>query len=323
MASKIIARKASTKPVDEEETDDDSKRPFSVSGKRKTKRNKTSMMTRFFFLLGFLWCSMTALSRLSIDSIDLHDGAQNKNNNLISVTQPNQQQVERSHNRNNDIDYGRTNTGSLSKLNAGFIHIGKTGGSTLSLLLRNGCHFHVRRQQRGSCNHVVPNETTTSKLVQAYYHVPDFHKLPNSKHRIYIITTRDVYDRTVSAFLYTHPRNVPYYGNVETSEERRKFMEIAYACFPTLEDFAASLKRGNSSDCNYPYAHNEIVNTDCSELACAVSKQTDMEEAVFVVQFGFWIFESGQIHSFCRHDSFRMLSLVFILFNHEMHGPVR
>ncbi len=289
MASKIIARKASTKhkPVDQEETNDDPKRPFSLSGKRKGKQNNKSMMPCCFFLLGFLWCYMTALSRLSIDSIDLHDGAQNKNSDLISVTQPNRQQVERSHNRNdNNIDYWKTNTGSLSKLNAGFIHVGKTGGSTLSLLLRNGCHFLVRRQHRGPCR-VVPNETTISKLVQAYYHVPDFHKLPNSKHQIYITTTRDVYDRTVSAFLYTHPQNVPYYDNGETSEERTEFMKVAYACFPTLEDFAASLKRGNSSDCNYPYAHNEIVNTDCSELACAVSKQTDMEVTVFVVQFDF------------------------------------
>lgn len=48
---------------------------------------------------------------------------------------------------------------------AGFIHLGKTGGSTLSLQLRNGCHSFVEKP----C-HKVPNETIVSELVTDYYH---------------------------------------------------------------------------------------------------------------------------------------------------------
>lgn len=48
---------------------------------------------------------------------------------------------------------------------AGFIHLGKTGGSTLSLQLRNGCHSWVEKP----C-HKVTNETIVSELVTDYYH---------------------------------------------------------------------------------------------------------------------------------------------------------
>ena len=48
-----------------------------------------------------------------------------------------------------------------------FIHIGKTAGSTLSLLLRNGCHSFVPKPCR-----VIPSpeESMASKLIGSYYH---------------------------------------------------------------------------------------------------------------------------------------------------------
>ena len=46
-----------------------------------------------------------------------------------------------------------------------FIHVGKTGGSTLSLLLRNGCHSWVPKPCRQ-----IPDESVASKLISDYYH---------------------------------------------------------------------------------------------------------------------------------------------------------
>ena len=55
---------------------------------------------------------------------------------------------------------------SWETLNDGaFIHMGKTGGSSLSLLLRNGCHSFMPKPCR-----TVPLETKVSKLVGTYYH---------------------------------------------------------------------------------------------------------------------------------------------------------
>lgn len=48
---------------------------------------------------------------------------------------------------------------------AAFIHLGKTGGSSLSLQLRNGCHSFVKKP----C-HDVENETIVSEMVTDYYH---------------------------------------------------------------------------------------------------------------------------------------------------------
>ena len=153
----------------------------------------------------------------------------------------------------------------------GYIHIGKTGGSTISNLLRNGCNSF----KSGPCR-VVANETIVSKLVEYYYHIPDFWRLPTSNHRIYIISVRDVYDRTVSALLYHHPENAKYYNLTET--RKQKYLgPLAYKCFPTLETFSSLMVRGNSTLCNYPYRHSVVDDSNCSELACAVSSTRTVE----------------------------------------------
>ena len=55
----------------------------------------------------------------------------------------------------------------------GYIHIGKTGGSTISNRLRNGCNsFSSSSSSSGNtpCHPNIPNETIISKLVEYYYH---------------------------------------------------------------------------------------------------------------------------------------------------------
>jgi len=155
---------------------------------------------------------------------------------------------------------------SITTGTAGYVHMGKTAGSTLSLLLRNGCHSFVNPKP---C-HTVPNETMVSKLVGTYYHIPDFRYLKDSDHSVYILSVRDVYDRFVSSLLYHHPKNMEYY-HVKMTRSMLRDAPIAYKCFPTLEVFASWLKRGNSTDCHYPYPHFEIVNENCAELACAAT----------------------------------------------------
>lgn len=174
----------------------------------------------------------------------------------------------------------------------GLVHIGKTGGSTLSTLLRNGCTSLVRKRP---C-YIVENETIVSKLVvrtkvqvknscswnfslshaykplanfqETYYHVPDFHSLPRTTHRAYIVTARDAYNRAVSAFLYHHPKNAAA-SQLKLTSRQEKFGPLAYGCFETLEDFAA-LAKTNETECNYyPYRPTAVNVTDCSALACA------------------------------------------------------
>lgn len=71
----------------------------------------------------------------------------------------------------------------------------------------------------------------------------------------------------MSSYLYHHPKNAAS-NNVKLTEDHASFGPLAYSCFDTLEEFA-SLMKGRSSECNYPYRHNVVDASDCSALACA------------------------------------------------------
>jgi hypothetical protein len=144
-----------------------------------------------------------------------------------------------------------------------FIHMGKTGGSAISLLLRNGCHSfrpHPCRQ--------VSDETVASKRIESYYHVPDFARLQYSHHDFYFISTRDPFDRLVSAFVYQHVKNIDARGDLDIKDKRIKYA-VASSCFDSLESFVLLLA-GNHSDFYYPYHQNDAVPESCQDFARAV-----------------------------------------------------
>jgi hypothetical protein len=105
-----------------------------------------------------------------------------------------------------------------------FLHIGKTGGSTLSHLLRHGCHSWAPKP----CQ-IPANETYISQL-STYYHVPDFKKLNKTAYSFYTISLRDPLERTLSAFTYSHPAN-------QRARGRRRISK------PDLDFFYALLSR--------------------------------------------------------------------------------
>eukprot|EP00578_Thalassiosira_sp_NH16_P015256 CAMPEP_0181117748 /NCGR_PEP_ID=MMETSP1071-20121207/22699_1 /TAXON_ID=35127 /ORGANISM="Thalassiosira sp., Strain NH16" /LENGTH=490 /DNA_ID=CAMNT_0023202179 /DNA_START=338 /DNA_END=1807 /DNA_ORIENTATION=+ len=97
-----------------------------------------------------------------------------------------------------------------------FIHMYKTGGSTLSQLLTYGCHSFAMSYCKQKINSKAfrTNETAVSKLT-TYYHTPDFNSKKNglfgekgAQHDFYLFTIRDPLDHIISGFLYQHPLNV-------------------------------------------------------------------------------------------------------------------
>ena len=182
-----------------------------------------------------------------------------------------------------------------------FVHVGKTGGSTLSTLLRNGCNEVApkpctpERVSKG-------NESAVSKLT-TYYH--DFRRGPREKevnifkrpvlHDFFLFTTRDPLERLVSSYLYTHPSNkeaadYSYFettalfsqktkelGNNETAVHeyflqnvfKRSYKEEAneelYACFPTLNEYAALLD--NAQDYKEGNWRKFVREGDCANAA--------------------------------------------------------
>ncbi len=97
-----------------------------------------------------------------------------------------------------------------------FIHVGKSGGSTISVLLRNGCMTAVDGIPCESDRWLkIPNqteETIASKRILFYLHTPHVDKgnMTGYYQRIssVVVVARDPLERFISAFLARHPRNL-------------------------------------------------------------------------------------------------------------------
>lgn len=159
-----------------------------------------------------------------------------------------------------------------------FIHLSKTGGSSISKLLKNGCHSFVTKP----CQNISSEDETPLSRLTTYFHVPDFPHLTYKSndgqglyrdYDFYIFTTRDPFDRAISAFLYSLPRNQMHsrfdwkkYNETITKNPKidRKKLEddmknkilqdmrqskslLAYNCFPSLQKFV-DLIAGDESE---------------------------------------------------------------------------
>jgi hypothetical protein len=137
-----------------------------------------------------------------------------------------------------------------------FLHLGKTGGSTLSHMLRHGCHSWVPKPCK-----IMTNETSESHISQlsTYYHVPDFKKLNKTAYSFYTVSLRDPLDRTLSAFTYMHPANQRARGIRRISKADRNFF---VPCFPDLDTFVEAI------DNTIEDAEDKIMDpSNCTHLA--------------------------------------------------------
>ena len=182
-----------------------------------------------------------------------------------------------------------------------FIHIGKTAGSTLSMLLRNGCHSHVPKPCMNDLELPPFRESHVSKLT-TYYHIPDFESILQKNHKehpydFFVFTTRDPLERAISSFIYTHPITVAVekverfkrknpsalyvvtmgvkdkndmgsivdhlINNTDYINERNKNM---YSCFNTLESYAQLIHNSTYLPGNHGW-ETYFNKTQCDNVA--------------------------------------------------------
>jgi hypothetical protein len=182
-----------------------------------------------------------------------------------------------------------------------FIHFGKTGGSTISQLLMNGCHSFVPKPCTDKPP--IPNESALSKLT-TYFHIPDFVFQNLNKHnkkyqyQFLAITTRDPFDRTVSSYTASHPNReametVIRYKRLQPALYQdiynvtqgdpgkmikfikrmrwiKAYLELMYSCFYTLDEYALLLKDFDDFDDSKKWLKGyHHANPDCSHVAKA------------------------------------------------------
>lgn len=172
-----------------------------------------------------------------------------------------------------------------------FVHIGKSGGSTISLLLQNGCM--TAADLPNSCEEErwksIPGqieETILSKRIQFYLHTPHVEsgRMAEYYNRItsVVVVARHPLERFISAFLSRHPKNIDHTrhrnhvirdraakADVEPpiwskaifgsgDREADQYHRSAFkGCYPNLEEFAKCAQPGKVSE----EIANKVFNT--------------------------------------------------------------
>jgi len=91
--------------------------------------------------------------------------------------------------------------------------------------------------------------------------------LNQTDYKFFVVSTRDPFDRTLSAFAYMHPWNKKERG---VRNIQKGFYDIFDPCFPTLDSFVEALGASDNPDFG-PYLdiNDPIETTNCHELALA------------------------------------------------------
>lgn len=139
-----------------------------------------------------------------------------------------------------------------------YIHVGKTGGTTLDSVLRSNCHWYssISAQNRciGLLDHMETdnaNKTVLSALTKATLHMDpnqDFHHWLDDADA-FLVTIRDPITRAVSAFNMHHPNNTLQWRRYRRPPKNMPLLATFYVrCFPTVEHLARVLALADAQD---------------------------------------------------------------------------
>ena len=142
----------------------------------------------------------------------------------------------------------------------GFVHVGKTGGATLSQLIRRacltreGCRKHAQRLDALLAE--KSEESIVSQQVTRYYHQ---RAVATTRHTSFLVTLRDPLDRAASWYIFRHPQNG---GRLDVAATRNPVLLRLFDCYPTLDELATiGLSSSSSSSSSRPETD------ECSQLA--------------------------------------------------------
>jgi len=126
----------------------------------------------------------------------------------------------------------------IDKRQIAFVHVGKTGGTTVAWMIRKKCFL------RHACNETLKifNETEISLQTEDYFHT---RKPQMDAFTSFIVTTRNPVERAVSWFLFRHPKN--FFGNYDPIREK------LFECYDQVNDLTtiglALPVKGGENEC--------------------------------------------------------------------------
>lgn len=142
-----------------------------------------------------------------------------------------------------------------------FIHVGKSGGSSITKILRNSCHNYRKACVQQAAERYIPNETSLSLLTKAYYHTTD-KTIPFEQYTSFIVVIRNPLDRIISAFAWDHPKNMHH-----PVRKMRRRRGTTYDCFSSLEEFAMALADNVTSGLKSVTLDNGKIHLNCTQVA--------------------------------------------------------
>jgi len=130
-----------------------------------------------------------------------------------------------------------------------YVHVGKTGGTTLDGVFRSNCEWYRDGKQGKKCfqslkkgNHGSLLSQLTKRTIHTAQRNDDW-KWIRDNSTTFLFTVRNPIARAVSAFNFDHPTNVPT-GN----DYWDHLKDIFYGkCFPTVEDLSIILTNKNDT----------------------------------------------------------------------------
>jgi len=148
-----------------------------------------------------------------------------------------------------------------------YIHVGKTGGTTLEYVLRSSCEWYRDVRVKNKCfkerfSIQSKNESRLSHLVLNTVHIRGNNPAIRDA-STFLITVRNPIARLVSSFDHDHVNNTRVIGGV--LDRRNSFYK---RCFPTAQVLADVLESNNQTDYCYQLGKktvqghgNTVINT--------------------------------------------------------------
>ncbi len=119
-----------------------------------------------------------------------------------------------------------------------YVHIGKTGGTTLDKVLTSNCMWYEGGFRRRKCLKELPRSSMLSELTKATLHFGprrDYNAwIENAT--MFLVSLRNPISRVVSAFNFDHPSNS--HPNLYTKGMPDSVRHFFIECFPTIQHLA-------------------------------------------------------------------------------------